>query len=127
MNKKDKENFKVIYITMKFLIMCFLVFSNYNRNNSKLYKTSNAFSIVQNQPFNKKTSGLDERYLLNNTDSFEESKIYVHLKNKFILDILQSNKISIYEKLDLIYSLDLYNRDSITCANYKAGGLLDHF
>ena len=68
---------------------------------------------------NMKFSGKDERYSEN--EVVETNKLYENIQNKKILDVLQDNTISIYNKLEMLRD------DSIKPCNLHAGGLMEDF
>ena len=108
---------------MKFLQMFFLFyFQDCGKNHFKFFlKNSNTFSVNNK---NKKSTGYDERYPINETDTEENLKFYkikeFH-KKKILLDTLQNNSISINTKLNLLKD------NSIKPSNIKAGGLFKDF
>ena len=79
------------------------------------------FNIINFQLYNKKSSGNDERYPINETNTIQLYKINEFYKKKILLDTLQNKSISINTKLNLLKD------NSVKPTNLKAGGLFKDF
>ena len=103
---------------MKILFFCFYFF--YKINKDIILSTINKDYIL-NTKKNIKNDGYDERYLTNNTNENEIYNIYKLIKKKRILDILECENVSNYDKLRILED------NSISPPNLHAGGLLHDF
>ena len=103
---------------MRFLqIIALFYFQDYGKNHlNLLFKKSNTFQL-----YNKKSSGNDERYPINETNTIQLYKINEFYKKKILLDTLQNKSISINTKLNLLKD------NSVKPTNLKAGGLFKDF
>ena len=102
-----------------FLLFCI---EKTNKINFLLTENLNTLSVVSNK-YSKKSSGYDERFPLNNTnsDNKELYNIASYLGKKKLLDILQNENVSLMTKIFLL------NDNTIKPHNIFAGGLMRDF
>jgi hypothetical protein len=115
---------------MRFFVVCFLSFIqkdkkniiSYVKNSNTLWCNSRDDTLIIKKS-NNKFSGNDERFPINDTNYYENEeeryKICVLFEKKILLDYLENDKISIYNKLNLLRD------DKIKVRNLTAGGLFE--
>jgi hypothetical protein len=115
---------------MRFFIVCFLTFLQKDKkdiilsikNSNTLWSTSTHDGFIIKKP-NNKFSGNDERFPINDTNYYEKeeeiNKIRVLFEKKRLLDYLENDKISIYNKLNLLRD------DNVKVGNLTYGGLFE--
>jgi hypothetical protein len=113
---------------MRFFVVCFLSFIqkdkkniiSYVKNSNTLWCNSRDDTLIVKKS-NNKFSGNDERFPINDTNYYEKEeeryKIRVLFEKKILLDYLENDKISIYNKLNLLRD------DKVKVGNLTAGGL----
>ena len=103
-----------------FVLFCI---EKYNKINFSITENLNTLYVIPNKPVLKKSSGYDERYSLNNTNSDNEKlfNIASYLRKKKLLNILENKNVALTTKIFLL------NDITIKPNNIFAGGLMRDF
>jgi len=103
-----------------FLLFCI---EKYSKINFLMTKNLNTLFVVPSKYNSKKISGYDERFPLNNTNTYntELHNIAIYFEKKKLLDILQNENVSLLTKIFLL------NDNSIKPHNIFEGGLMSDF
>ena len=97
-----------------------------NMNITNNINNINDYGLFIQQKSDSSNSGLDMRYIKNTTQLEDENiNINKHFHNMNLLNILSSNKIHNYTKIELIKQNDILKYSM--ALNILAGGLLDDF
>ena len=107
---------------MSKLFVLFCIEKN-NKINFSITENLNTLYVIPNKSVLKKSSGYDERYPLNNTNS-DNIKLYNiarYFEKKKLLDILENENVALTIKIFLL------NDNTIKPNNIFAGGLMRDF